>query len=205
MDAPDRKLMFGWMVGLFLFLWMGYFFGYFVATDEAVSGLKQKEEGWKSKFEEAQSRYRTVATELDRAEKASAHQKEQLNEAHQAIVGLKLDLGRAQEAKQSLETRIALLEEALNVKHAQLRDIEQQLVRIASMSGNLNTLQSPLSIKQVITAKQAFNDMQHEVAAGNFKGLNLTPAYQRLRSIFDNPDLDKLIGLYDSVHGQGAP
>lgn len=205
MDERDRKLMFGWMVGLFLFLWMGYFFGYFVATDKAVSGLKQKEEGWKSKFEEAQSRHRTVATELDRMKAAFAEQKAELNEARQNILGLKLELGRAQMGKQSLEAMLAPLEEALSVKHAQLRDIEQHLVRITSMKDDLNSLQSPLSIKQIVTAKQAFNDMQHEVAAGNFKGLNLTPAYQRLRSIFDNPDLDKLIGLYDAVSGQGDP
>jgi hypothetical protein len=47
--------------------------------------------------------------------------------------------------------------------------------------------------------KNSFHDIQHEVAAGNFKGLDLTNACQRLKAIFENPGLEDLSTAYDEA------
>lgn len=55
-----------------------------------------------------------------------------------------------------------------------------------------------LSMEQMANIKLHFNDLQREVAAGNFKGLALTPAYQELRKVFDHPDFDRLVRWHDA-------
>lgn len=206
MNELNRKVMLGWLAGLFLFLWMGYFFGYFVATDKAMSGLKQREADWDSKSETFQSQKRSLSEELDRMKTASADQGNELREARLKIESLKRELLEAQSAVQTVKLplldKISNLEASNALQAAALDEVHKLLAAKRIVPSDSFQMQSPLTLKQIVTAKQAFNDIQHEVAAGNFKGLNLTTGYQKLRTIFDNPDLEHLIGVHDAASGQ---
>jgi hypothetical protein len=206
MNELNRKVVFGWVIGLFLFLWMGYFFGYFVATDKAMSGLKQREADWESNSRTFQSQNRSLSEELARLKSNFADKENELRAAQLKSESLKRELVQAQLTVKTVEEvlygKISRLEEANALQKAALDEAHKLLVAKRIVSSDHFQIESPLTIKQIVTAKQAFNDIQHEVAAGNYKGLNLTNGYQKLRAIFDTPDLEHLIGLYDAAKGQ---
>ena len=204
MEEFNRKVIFGWMAGLFLFLWMGYFFGYFVATDKAMVGLKHREAEWASKSETFQSQNRSLSEELAHLKSTAADKENELKEAQLKIEGLKREqIQTVKTVEELLRGKITRLEEANALQKAALDEAHKLLIAKRIVSSEHFPIESPLTIKQIITAKQAFNDIQHEVAAGNFKGLNLTLSYQRLKTIFDNPDLEELIRMHDAATEPG--
>ena len=207
MENPNGKTMFAWLIGLLLFLWMGYCGGYFVATNEAVAALKQREGVWETKVVAHKGQIASAQAEVTRAESAAT-------EAHNKMIGLQkqvrdlkreLDQVKVETSKEvrSLVGKMINLEAALSLKADEVRKANQKLAQGNMNAAALADLESPLTVKEMVTAKQSFNEIQHEVAAGNFKGLNLTIGYQRLRQIFDNPDLDHVIGIYDTAKGEG--
>ncbi|WP_147263510.1 hypothetical protein [Roseimicrobium gellanilyticum] len=195
-----------WLAVICICAGVTYAGGYFVAMDQAMIALKQKEADWESKSKASKERESSLSGELGRLKLTFLDRERELSEAQTKIESLKRELSQTQTAlqttRQPLLDKISKLELSLTWESAALREAQLILAkkRLIPMEGV--ELQSPLTLKQVITAKQAFNDIQHEVAAGNFKGLNLTVGYQRLRAIFDNPDLDQLIGLHDAARGQ---
>lgn len=58
---------------------------------------------------------------------------------------------------------------------------------------------TPLSVDQVVSIAQAFHEIEHHVAAGEFPGLALGNAYQRLKALLDNTEIERLIADYDTA------
>ncbi|HSI63289.1 MAG TPA: hypothetical protein VLE43_09215 [Candidatus Saccharimonadia bacterium] len=207
MEIFNRKMMVGWITGLFLFLWMGYFFGYFVATDKAVEGLKEREAKWEQQSKAFRERQTQDATELAKLNSTLTDQGEELKVLRLKYENLQRDLQRVKTAAQKngneQEGKIASLEAFAAMKMAELKEAHRVIAQKNLISTDRFDLHSPLTLKQIVTAKNAFHDIQHEVAAGNFKGLDLTNGYQRLKAIFESPDLEQLEGAYDTAKGEG--
>jgi DNA repair exonuclease SbcCD ATPase subunit len=205
MENPNGKIMFAWLIGLFLFLWMGYFGGYFVATNEAMDALKQREGVWESKVEAHKGQITSAQAEVAKAESAATEARNEMIGLQKQVRDLKreLDQVKMETSKEVhfLVEKITNLEEVLSLKADEVRKANQKLAQGNMNAAALADLESPLTVKEIVTAKQSFNEIQHEVAAGNFKGLNLTIGYQRLRTIFDNPEMDRVLGIYDTAKG----
>jgi hypothetical protein len=176
--------------------------GFFVAADRAMSQLKEREAAWQVQSKASRVREDKRSRDLAVLNARLADRDEELTSLREKVEHLTADLQRvetsAQKDKADNEAKISLLEEALTERDARANALRREVAR--SMAVDSFDLQSPLSIKQVVTAKHAFHDIQHEVAAGNFKGLALTNGYQRLKAIFENPDLDALSASYDAVN-----
>jgi hypothetical protein len=207
MEDFNRKIMVGSLAGLFLFLWMGYFCGYFVATDKAMTGVEQREAEWDSHSKTAKARANNLSREnagltvklqdLEREMQELRLKNETLQrQARQAQTDLSKVRGPMQE-------NITQLERSLAWKSVELSEAHALLAKKRMVPTDHFQIPSPLTVQQIVTAKNAFHDIQHEVAAGNFKGLNLVNGYQRLKTIFDNPDLEHLVGAYDTAKGEG--
>jgi hypothetical protein len=76
-----------------------------------------------------------------------------------------------------------------------------QMARAKDAFGRIDS-RRPLTVDEVVTIAHAFRDIQHQVAAGEFPGLNLTVAYGRLKELLDNADIDRLIADYDTATGR---
>jgi hypothetical protein len=139
-----------------------------------------------------------------------AEVKSTLAERNAELVGLRaqvaeltVDLRNSETALHQIQERrenvIASLEAYITLKDHQLEAARHLIARKDAIALQAFDLQGPLTLKQIVTAKNSFHDIQHEVAAGNFKGLDLTNAYQRLKAIFDNPELEDLGIAYDEA------
>ncbi|QIF01710.1 hypothetical protein [Roseimicrobium sp. ORNL1] len=177
--------------------------GFFVATDRAMSQLKEREATWEAQARASRSREDKLSRELAVLNVKLTDKDEEMTNLRKKVESLTTDLQRvtttAQKDKDDKEAEISLLEEALTSKAERAAQLYREVARRTAMAVDSFDLQSPLSIEQVVTAKNAFHDIQHEVAAGNFKGLALTNGYQRLKTIFENPDLEGLSAGYDAV------
>lgn len=177
--------------------------GFFVATDRAMSQLREREARWETQSKASRAREDKLSREFAVLNVKLTDRDEELTNLRRNVESLTADLQRvkttAQKEKDDKEAEVSLLEQALTVKAAYMDQLHREMAKRNAMALDSFDLQSPLSIKQVVTAKNAFHDIQHEVAAGNFKGLDLTNGYQRLRTIFDNPDLESLSAGYDAV------
>ena len=147
-----------------------------------------------------------VGMDLTKVKSTLATRDAELAGLHQQMSELANDLQKAEKdaarAKNMRERTIESLESALVLKEAQLELASRLIVKKDAMALEAFEFQSPLTLKQIVIAKNSFHDIQHEVAAGNFKGLDLTNAYQRLKAIFENPELEDLNIAYDEAKAQ---
>jgi hypothetical protein len=127
----------------------------------------------------------------------------ELASLHEQVTQLTVDLRNSEAAMQRAQERrehiIASLEAYVTLKDQQLKVARDLMAKKDAIALGAFDLQGPLTLKQIVTAKNSFHDIQHEVAAGNFKGLDLTNAYQRLKAIFENPELEDLGIAYDEA------
>ncbi|RBP40327.1 hypothetical protein DES53_10833 [Roseimicrobium gellanilyticum] len=132
----------------------------------------------------------------------------ELVELRSQVAELNLNLRDAESAaRQALDRRehaIKSLEAYVNLRDEQIELARRLVEKKDALVLGAFEFQSPLTLTQIVTAKNSFHDIQHEVAAGNFKGLDLTNAYQRLKAIFENPDLEELNIAYDEAKGIGG-
>jgi|GEM_PF-5367924 len=116
------------------------------------------------------------------------------------IAAFKLGQTHAPDQKVAdLDSRIADLDARLEDNELQqlklrLRNLQTELKRRQQAESAVHENYKFENIEsRMASIKLHFNDLQREVATGRFPGLALTPAYQQLRQIFDNPEFDRLV------------
>jgi hypothetical protein len=208
MNSPSIGFNAGSWLGIILICaGVTYAGGYFVATDQAMTGLKQREAEWDSQSKAAREHAGALSREnAELTAKLEDHER-QMQELRLKNENLQSQASRAQadlsKVRGPMQENITQLERSLAWKSVELSAAHALLAKKRIVPTDHFQMQSPLTLQQIVTAKNAFHDIQHEVAAGNFTGLNLVNGYQRLKTIFDNRDLDIFVGTYDTAKGEG--
>lgn len=167
---------------------------------EAKAKLAQRDEALrvaKRNLNDSAKTLRQNEEEMNVQKQERMMDEERLSLAANKIRNLEAELSRLRKDADAFRGEKAIMEAAE-------RDRARQVVRAKTALENMSRLREdgPLTLEQIATAKQAFNDIQQEVAAGKFKELALTNGYQRLREIFDHPELADLIREFDTVKGE---
>lgn len=208
MNSPSIGFNAGtWLAVICICAGVTYAGGYFVATDQAMTGLQQRQAEWDSQSKTAKEHAGNLSRENAELTAKLQDREREMQELRWKNENLQSQASRAQtdlsKVRGPMQEKITLLEGAITVKSAELREAHVLLAQKRIVALDNFQMQSPLTLQQIVTAKNAFHDIQHEVAAGNFKGLSLVNGYQRLKTIFDNRDLDILVGTYDTAKGEG--
>jgi hypothetical protein len=208
MNSPSIGFNAGtWLAVICICASVTYAGGYFVATDQAMTGLKQREAEWGSQSKAAKEHAGKLSRENAELTAKLQDRAREMQELRWKNENLQSQASRAQtdlsKVRGPMQEKITQLERSLAWKSVELSEAHALLAKKRIVPADNFEIQSPLTLQQIVTAKNAFHDIQHEVAAGNFKGLSLVNGYQRLRTIFDNRDLDMLLGAYDTAKGEG--